>query len=672
MKLPSEKNSTIETSEQFKEASFGIRSIDMGLIIEILRSKMYSDPIATICQEIASNARDANREVGKKNKPIKISLVDSLFRLNEIDLVIEDDGPGISPERMNEIFIYYGASTKRDTNTQTGGYGLGCKTPFAYADTFSVVTRCEGKKYSYQAVIESNRSGKVFLTHTEPTTEGNGTAIIIPVKSQDVRRFSEECYRTTFFWKVKPIYAGLKIPDSIPLIIKEDDRVVIAENSLLYSRAGYFALVDSIPYHLDYNLLNFTSLSKCSIFFKFKTGNLSIAASRESLHYDDKTKKALKDVYEEFVKDELTKLTEKVNTAVNELQAKLFRAEILNGPYHDILRNRTVMWKDKKVSAEFESMKLYRVEQFYVGHAKRPSGEMIPHNLLNTPCVEMDLQKFTLPRNTTLLKNHKYFYVVAPLSAEKKQEYEDFKQLLGGKIPLYSEVPYIREKRDNKLEINEIRCHTLSWRYRWRTAGWATPQTYLISELAKIKAMYVVLPKIRDLTTENAVQYFLTQEASDYKVFIIRPKFVEAIKNICTPYEVVLKTVEKEFQELSLIMKSKSFPDLGILRSLDFKEGIKKDLNYLFSLQKKASSDHKIWRLAGELSDSHVLTKYPVTEDFKKAEQTHNDLLTKYPLLKHLTTYAGSSERQEFSRYITLIDKEDEQVEEPQLAMANI
>jgi DNA topoisomerase VI subunit B len=183
MKLPSERDSAIQTSEQFKEASFGIRSIDMGLIIEILRSKMYSDPIATICQEIASNARDANREIGKKNKPIKISISDSLFRQSEQDLIIEDDGPGISPERMTEIFVYYGASTKRDTNTQTGGYGLGCKTPFAYADTFSVVTRCDGTKYTYQAVIENNRSGKVFLTHTETTTECNGTAIIIPIKT---------------------------------------------------------------------------------------------------------------------------------------------------------------------------------------------------------------------------------------------------------------------------------------------------------------------------------------------------------------------------------------------------------------------------------------------------------------------------------------------------------
>jgi len=665
MKLPSEKDSVI--TEQFKEALFGIRSIDMGLIIEILRSKMYSDPIATICQEIASNARDANREVGKKHKPIKISIVDSLFRPTEIDLIIEDEGPGISPERMTEIFVYYGASTKRDTNTQTGGYGLGCKTPFAYADTFSVVTKCEGKKYSYQAVIENNRSGKVFLTHTEPTTECNGTAIIIPIKDRDRHRFSEECYRATFFWKDKPIYMGLdEHADEncfFPKIIREDDRAILVGNSALYSRDGYYALVDSIPYYLDSNLLVFTHPSRCSVFFKFKTGVLSIAASRESLHYDDKTKKALKEVYDAFVKDELAMLVQKVAGAATMLQAKIYRAQVLEGPCQGLLSNHAVTWSGKKVSSEFDSMKLYRVEKNYGGYTKHFSCD-IPHDLLTIPCVEMDLQKFMTPRNDTLLKDKKFFYVVGPYSTEKNQEYEEFKKLIG-KIPLYSEVPYIRQKKGTtKLEVNEIRGHTLSRGWRWGCKNCIPiPKNFHVSELAKIKFMYIALPKISDLKREDAIWYYLTQEASGYRAFIVRPKFIPFIKDLCTPYDAVLKTVEHDFSELSHIMRALDFSDIIVFSSLTFKDEIKKDLNYIAGLKKKARSDHKIWGLADEFpSQGMVLDKYPMNDAFKKAQQTYKDIMVKYPLLKHVENHTKLAEQKEFDRYIALIDKENEQL----------
>lgn len=41
---------------------------DPGKIIDILRSKIYSNPIQTLVQEYLCNARDANREVkGTKN-----------------------------------------------------------------------------------------------------------------------------------------------------------------------------------------------------------------------------------------------------------------------------------------------------------------------------------------------------------------------------------------------------------------------------------------------------------------------------------------------------------------------------------------------------------------------------------------------------------------------------
>ena len=117
-------NIKIKVSEQFEELSYGIKKEDMGLILEILRSRMYKNPIASICREISSNARDANREV-KNSNPINITFEDSVLFESEICVVFQDEGTGISPDRMADVFVNYGSSTKRNTNQLTGGFGLG-------------------------------------------------------------------------------------------------------------------------------------------------------------------------------------------------------------------------------------------------------------------------------------------------------------------------------------------------------------------------------------------------------------------------------------------------------------------------------------------------------------------------------------------------------------------
>src|ERR1019366_3856120 len=117
--------SNIESSANMVEQSFLIG--DASIIFDILRSKMYSNPVLAICREISCNARDAHREVNKNNTPIEIHLPNGL----DPNYKIKDFGPGISPDRIENVFIRYGVSTKREDNIQTGAFGMGCKTPFS-------------------------------------------------------------------------------------------------------------------------------------------------------------------------------------------------------------------------------------------------------------------------------------------------------------------------------------------------------------------------------------------------------------------------------------------------------------------------------------------------------------------------------------------------------------
>jgi DNA topoisomerase VI subunit B len=116
----------IETEGTTEQGDFGIK--DMGFVLELLRNKIYSNIPLAVCREYVCNARDAHREAGKPERPIEITLPTML----EPTYKVRDFGKSISPENMVDIFIQYGASTKRTTNKLTGGFGIGCKVFLLY------------------------------------------------------------------------------------------------------------------------------------------------------------------------------------------------------------------------------------------------------------------------------------------------------------------------------------------------------------------------------------------------------------------------------------------------------------------------------------------------------------------------------------------------------------
>ena len=123
------------------------------MVIKLLRDKMYKNKIGAVAREISSKSRDANREAGRGNTPIIISVEGetNLLSADSSSISFQDNGVGISPERMDNIFLKYGGSTKRESDKFTGGFGIGAKTPFAYTDNFFISTIVEenGKRIEY-------------------------------------------------------------------------------------------------------------------------------------------------------------------------------------------------------------------------------------------------------------------------------------------------------------------------------------------------------------------------------------------------------------------------------------------------------------------------------------------------------------------------------------------
>ena len=149
-------------------------------LAELMSNSVYQDKFGSIVREVVSNAVDANAEVSSTQR-VQVTLVNKKSLSHAVgEFRVRDFGLGISPDRIENIFTQYFASTKRDTNDQIGGFGIGAKSPFAYSPVFQVITHIDGVRRQY-LLEKSSADRTCTLINTGETTESNGTEIVIPV-----------------------------------------------------------------------------------------------------------------------------------------------------------------------------------------------------------------------------------------------------------------------------------------------------------------------------------------------------------------------------------------------------------------------------------------------------------------------------------------------------------
>lgn len=102
---------------------YSIDAENFPLLFKMLRDNLYQNKEYTIIREYVSNAIDAHTEAGV-DKPVIIEWIDKNELLGvDTQLVITDQGIGLSPDRVTNIFGKYLSSTKRTDNNQIGGFG---------------------------------------------------------------------------------------------------------------------------------------------------------------------------------------------------------------------------------------------------------------------------------------------------------------------------------------------------------------------------------------------------------------------------------------------------------------------------------------------------------------------------------------------------------------------
>ena len=265
-----------------------LRPEHFRVIQKMLSKDMYSNPLKACIQEISSNAQDSHVEKGNKEVPINIWLPTP----NAPELTIEDHGIGINEHRMLNHFTNIAASTKRDDDTQLGGWGLGSKTGFAVSDTFYVETVADDldgvRRHRVWCHFKDDGLNSCVMMTEQGTEADTGTKIKIPIEGalDKIDEMVGYVISTMRYWEVLPVIHNA--PESFAW---PDSTVMVDGDGWWVSKdgeGGVTALVGSIPYQLNKGQLHLIGIDYKgvnSLVLPFATGEVLILPTRESIDY---------------------------------------------------------------------------------------------------------------------------------------------------------------------------------------------------------------------------------------------------------------------------------------------------------------------------------------------------------------------------------------------------
>jgi hypothetical protein len=313
-------------------------------IVSDLLKKHYAFPIRTLVQEYLTNAKDAHKQIESK-RPIEVTMPTKISPI----LKIRDFGSSLNPDQVKNIFAELGESTKRTSNNQSGGFGIGSKSAFAYRDNFYLRTFIDKVERLYEITKAERYEGQINLLVEKTTEQDNGLCIEIPVEVSDIDSFFNAVLRATYFWKVKPkIIAGAeqKIPKTYnklnTLASNNNWTIIDATNDDQFNsffNSSYIFVIDEIPYDIKENQFfsekyendqklqtDINSMIKILIsnrkglihsypvycIIEKNVGELDVAISREELEYSSNNKQKVKKDLQFVLEEARGKIQEKV------------------------------------------------------------------------------------------------------------------------------------------------------------------------------------------------------------------------------------------------------------------------------------------------------------------------------------------------------------------------
>ena len=259
---------------EFKTSGFRIEASSKAF--QLLSSNIYKYKVRAVIRELTCNALDANTKSGCGLAPV-IHLPTKL----EPWFSVKDNGPGISEDRIRDVFTVYFCSTKTGSNAYIGKYGLGCKVAYCLVDSFIVKSIHDGVMYQYSAYKDEDDLPQMALLSSSPTDEPSGVEVIVNVMGRD-DEFQREAVEVFKYFDVIPEVNISSVRDAIVSARKFG----VNGNGFAFN-TGYGsckAVMGNVAYDIPYGYgLDLDG------YIKFEIGDLDFDLGRESLSLDNKT-----------------------------------------------------------------------------------------------------------------------------------------------------------------------------------------------------------------------------------------------------------------------------------------------------------------------------------------------------------------------------------------------
>lgn len=336
------------------------------LLMMILSQGLYSDGIGSLIRELTTNALDSQREAGN-NKPIKVSLVKEA---GKFVFSVQDEGVGLSPDRIENVFSKYCSSTKRESNDQLGFFGLGSKAPLSYTNSFYIISRYDGIEYKYM-MFKGEEGTQLSLLDMNDTDQHNGVTIKVPLKEEnDYITFLDKMKRQLAYFE--GVFFTTEY-DDIPNNFK-----IIKNDAWKYSEMNQdhnlHMAMDNVYYPLDFEKLGIDAIKiPIAISVSIRDGIVP-TPNREQIQYTPQIKTLILNKIKVLAEYLVTKWN-----AVAPVAADLFTAEKLYNS-HGLI----TLWEDlkeqnvatrKKIEIKLDK----KIEKFSTLPMQHVSMPIFPH-----------------------------------------------------------------------------------------------------------------------------------------------------------------------------------------------------------------------------------------------------------------------------------------------------
>lgn len=276
-----EKNATA-----INNSGLGVQRYSLVMTPEVFKvfySSLYEDKELAVLRELASNGDDGHTAAGKKDTPVVIHLPTELVP----ELTIVDQGIGMSLEDIKNNYTTYGKSTKRDSNTEIGGFGYGAKSPFAIAQSFTVESTKDGITTIFVNFIDEDGPNYTIIS-SKQTGNPSGTKVVVPVADKQMQRMLAVKATGNLFslWSTPPDIKniGSVVPIKYKVLSKKSTHYEIEvssynNNQSLFNQVTTGPFIYKIPVNMLERLNNNKDFKFLSSIYQ-TTGTLSTDSTR--------------------------------------------------------------------------------------------------------------------------------------------------------------------------------------------------------------------------------------------------------------------------------------------------------------------------------------------------------------------------------------------------------